>query len=219
MSKTILKLSAVALAFALSTPAVAQTIGNSPTGGNISAFGRPDSQTYGQVFSAPVNGKLLKFTFWLNGAVQQVSGAVGTWNGSLTYATGNGSPTNLFIGTPFDAVAGANTVSTGGINVVAGQNYVAYLTVFGNAGPSGTTSFQLGTPGANLGHFVWNNSSNPHGNSSWNYFFNAGNARFEAVFGAVPEPTTWAMMILGFGVIGGAMRRRKAQIRTAVRFA
>ena len=26
----------------------------------------------------------------------------------------------------------------------------------------------------------------------------------------VPEPATWAMLILGFGVIGGAMRRRKA---------
>jgi hypothetical protein len=27
---------------------------------------------------------------------------------------------------------------------------------------------------------------------------------------AIPEPTTWAMMILGFGLIGGAMRSRKA---------
>jgi hypothetical protein len=27
--------------------------------------------------------------------------------------------------------------------------------------------------------------------------------------GAVPEPTTWAMMVLGFGTIGGAMRRRQ----------
>ena len=26
--------------------------------------------------------------------------------------------------------------------------------------------------------------------------------------GVVPEPTTWALLILGFGVIGGAMRRR-----------
>lgn len=27
--------------------------------------------------------------------------------------------------------------------------------------------------------------------------------------GAVPEPSTWALLILGFGLIGGAMRRRK----------
>lgn len=29
-----------------------------------------------------------------------------------------------------------------------------------------------------------------------------------AVMAGVPEPTTWAMMIAGFGLIGGAMRRR-----------
>ena len=29
--------------------------------------------------------------------------------------------------------------------------------------------------------------------------------------GIVPEPATWAMMILGFGLIGGALRSRKAQ--------
>lgn len=29
--------------------------------------------------------------------------------------------------------------------------------------------------------------------------------------GAVPEPATWAMFILGFGVMGGAMRRRANQ--------
>lgn len=28
--------------------------------------------------------------------------------------------------------------------------------------------------------------------------------------GAVPEPATWAMMIIGFGMIGGTMRQRKA---------
>ena len=27
--------------------------------------------------------------------------------------------------------------------------------------------------------------------------------------GAVPEPSTWAMLILGFGAVGGALRRRK----------
>jgi hypothetical protein len=34
--------------------------------------------------------------------------------------------------------------------------------------------------------------------------------------GAVPEPANWALMLVGFGAIGGAMR---AQRRTAVRFA
>ena len=33
---------------------------------------------------------------------------------------------------------------------------------------------------------------------------------------SVPEPTTWAMMITGFGVIGSAMRRRTALPKAVV---
>ena len=35
------------------------------------------------------------------------------------------------------------------------------------------------------------------------------------VTGAVPEPGTWAMMLAGFGIVGGAMRRRQ---RTSISF-
>lgn len=31
--------------------------------------------------------------------------------------------------------------------------------------------------------------------------------------GAVPEPATWAMMIMGFGLMGGAMRRQRATVK------
>lgn len=34
---------------------------------------------------------------------------------------------------------------------------------------------------------------------------------------AVPEPTTWAMMLIGFGAVGFAMRRRK--VRTTISYA
>ena len=39
-----------------------------------------------------------------------------------------------------------------------------------------------------------------------------------SVSGAVPEPATWAMMMLGFGAMGFAMRRR-AQTSARIRFA
>jgi hypothetical protein len=32
---------------------------------------------------------------------------------------------------------------------------------------------------------------------------------------AVPEPSSWAMLILGFGVAGGALRRRKRLVAIA----
>ena len=41
-------------------------------------------------------------------------------------------------------------------------------------------------------------------------FFNQGvdNVSIEAVAGAVPEPASWAMMIVGFGIVGASARRR-----------
>ncbi len=39
-----------------------------------------------------------------------------------------------------------------------------------------------------------------------------------AATGAVPEPATWAMMILGMGAVGYAMRR-KSKVKTTVKFA
>ena len=51
-----------------------------------------------------------------------------------------------------------------------------------------------------------------------------GNGSFggNVTIAAVPEPTTWALFILGFGTIGAALRRRGSQVRTAkaaIRFA
>ncbi len=34
-----------------------------------------------------------------------------------------------------------------------------------------------------------------------------------AVSGAVPEPASWAMMLIGFGAVGAAVRRRKVAVR------
>ncbi|HVF94259.1 MAG TPA: DVUA0089 family protein [Sphingomonas sp.] len=48
-----------------------------------------------------------------------------------------------------------------------------------------------------------------------------GERRFTAVFGdgvtvpAVPEPATWAMMLVGFGMTGAAMRYRRRETKVA----
>ncbi|SNS18848.1 PEP-CTERM protein-sorting domain-containing protein [Sphingomonas laterariae] len=39
--------------------------------------------------------------------------------------------------------------------------------------------------------------------------------RFDGTVAAVPEPASWAMMIGGFGLVGGAMRRRHVQLSFA----
>ncbi len=37
------------------------------------------------------------------------------------------------------------------------------------------------------------------------------NIKIETISGAVPEPATWAMMIGGFGLVGGALRRQRRE--------
>jgi hypothetical protein len=41
-------------------------------------------------------------------------------------------------------------------------------------------------------------------------FDGASNLTFSAAIANVPEPATWGMMLLGFGVVGAGMRRRSA---------
>lgn len=40
-----------------------------------------------------------------------------------------------------------------------------------------------------------------------------------ATVAAVPEPATWAMMLIGFGAVGAAMRSQRRRVRTSVSFA
>lgn len=40
--------------------------------------------------------------------------------------------------------------------------------------------------------------------------------RFAAANTAVPEPSTWALLILGFGVVGASLRTRRAQVRASL---
>jgi len=54
-----------------------------------------------------------------------------------------------------------------------------------------------------------------------NYNATGSNASYGGTlnFAPVPEPMTWAMMILGFAVVGFAMRRRRSDQTTRVRYA
>ena len=65
---------------------------------------------------------------------------------------------------------------------------------------SGITSFKIYQPNSGTGDGVVFD----------NFSFSAA---------AVPEPATWAMMILGMGAVGFAMRRRNKNVSTTVRFA
>jgi len=93
--------------------------------------------------------------------------------------------------------------------------------VFWQNGTSfGYTNWNGGEPN-NLGdedafHFNWAASG------GWNDF-NVGNTHgyiveYGGFRGAIPEPSVWALLILGFGVVGGALRRNR-KVRAALAYA
>ena len=83
--------------------------------------------------------------------------------------------------------------------------------VFFTLNPSGV--FESGTL-ANLGLTAgFNNTLTVNGTNTGSTAF-AGTLTFASV-PAVPEPSTWAMMLLGFGAVGFSMRRKRPSMLQA----
>lgn len=74
--------------------------------------------------------------------------------------------------------------SSGGDATVTGQGLTSFRQLPGTCGLGGLTGEDF------CGNVIWR--------VTYNYIAYPG----------VPEPTTWAMLILGFGMVGGAMRRK-----------
>lgn len=81
----------------------------------------------------------------------------------------------------------------------------AFLTASGGTAASARSTFLNGL-GSGLAYLNVHTVTNP-----------GGEIRGQLA-GAVPEPATWAMMILGMGAVGFAMRRRKANVTTTVAY-
>ena len=61
------------------------------------------------------------------------------------------------------------------------------------------------TPGDSVSNLYVTNSNTNDGRTSTKGYI----TKFGAGVAAVPEPATWAMMLVGFGLIGGTLRRRR----------
>ncbi len=203
-------------------PASAVTISN-PVGGYSfgplggSPFtGGSQTEYIGQTFTTPITGQLTNLQFnLLSGSLPFLYSVVYEWNGT---APG----TQVWRSANVAATSGLIEFNPTGVTLTQGKTYVAFLSTAGianNTGSIGVDScFNAGctAPDANLGFAV--TGTNRSGDVTWSNNFGIYDLKFSATVTApVPEPATWAMMIGGFGAIGGTMRYRRR--KTTVSFA
>lgn len=129
--------------------------------------------------------------------------------------------------TPASTSGGVAGLTTGPYLDLAPGAVVSASSTFANT-TSNTQTAAFQVPGSHiLGFRFFNESTNavnygymttisegatgfPHTITGWAFEDSGGAITIPSVSGAVPEPATWAMMLMGFGAIGAAMRRRRA---------
>lgn len=108
--------------------------------------------------------------------------------------------------------AGAN-VPLGGSDPISGANFAYTSGTLNSAAALASPYF------SNYSHGDWCNapgSACGFGENPWNVpnTFNESLVLRALAVQGVPEPATWAMMLIGFGAVGASMRRQKALQRT-----
>lgn len=139
--------------------------------------------------------------------------------------TGGPDGGGLFLGSTFDPPAALGTITVGFANPL-GNGAGADLRIYDVANSANET-FNVFLSSDNVGYTLIGEFSATNNLVDWDSLF-AGPVSFvrltntsqsvsvdiDAIEGffrfstAVPEPSTWAMLILGFGAVGGAMRGR-----------
>jgi hypothetical protein len=200
-------LSGAALA---STPAIAASVPNGTV--SVAALYNPTVN----LNTSPANyTATFGNTFEISGSngFSSVSGLNGTMNGTLSFAATEGTTINQALANFFvfnDGRGGffnfsPTSVLTQTYSYTPGVSSSVGLYILGNV----ADAFQGFTPTPSSLSLSFNST----GGSP----YSASATLSVPPAGAVPEPASWALMIVGFGLIGGAMRRRK--VKTSVSFA
>jgi hypothetical protein len=138
-------------------PATVFTIGN---------LGLSYTPTFGEVFNVPAGGytQLNSFSFTTFGTVPELYAGVAAWTGT---GAGPALFTSPIFGGDLSSLTGI-TIYTGGLNLTAGQQYVAYFSVAGFQYDNGYyEKFELGQGVGPIGvGAAWDNSSGGSPNHS-----------------------------------------------------
>ena len=230
---TVLMSAAMALALGLAAPAQATVLIPGSTGQPTQAF--PAGTQGTMLASQTLTGSAFTFSASFNQAVYL--NTLGTLDFYYQVArTGAGSVSSeeirSFTVSSFDSFlvdAFVNGTDTDGAGAFVAVNNPALA----NGTPSGSTTSFGRSPSGNVltTEFGANGLTGTENSTTYVFRTNATNFNNQGFFGiidgstlsgrtymptaAVPEPATWAMMLVGFGAVGASMRRRR---KVAVRF-
>lgn len=220
MKNRVSRLFALALLAGLASPVQAQIIDLPPTDNAVYSvrFGRV--ATFGQTFTALTGyNRLDQFTFRFlnfdNGQNLTFRAYLYAWDGQK--ATGNALFASDLRAGSGSSGSTAFTFTTGGVSVVGGQRYVAFVNAsehFANNGPIAAMSVQASVPSYSGGQgFFLNNGSNFSAVTQTPWVMLNGDLAFTASFSnaVVPEPSSAVLVIAGLAALSlSAYRRRVA---------
>lgn len=129
--------------------------------------------------------------------------------------TPSGGTTFISLDTASNSFAGDFFQNFGG-GSQSGSDAPFFLSIFSGMTLIDTFDFDVASGTGTFFGLVSTDAFNRIELGQSNGFAVMDNIAFGAGAAAVPEPATWAFMILGFGAIGGAMRRqRKANVKVS----
>ncbi|WP_254602561.1 PEPxxWA-CTERM sorting domain-containing protein [Sphingomonas bacterium] len=143
-------------------------------------------------------------------------------SGSNIAFNGFGAPASFSSATPF-------TLNSGYFTAAFNDGLTVNVSGFIGAALTYSKVFQVNTSGPSLETFGWAGLTNVvltsvggtpragFGGSGTNFALDDLMINAPVSTGAVPEPITWTMMMIGFGAVGFAMRRQR-NVTTTVRF-
>jgi hypothetical protein len=215
-------------AIAAATPAMAATIPFNPDGSATISSGTTIGDSFTVNFDGSENGSVIPgLNSSLTLTFQGVSGNNYLFNYLLTNTSS--APTTSSAVTAFgfnidpNALLASSSV-TGTFDVVSsGQVSQGYnLEMCFKNGSNNNCSGGIGNTGVNMGDTGSGTISLAFSSLPDSVTFSDYLVRYQGVngsgsavgspVGAVPEPSTWAMMLLGFGAIGASMRRKRKPI-------
>ena len=219
MTKVFLAAAVSGLALLASTPAnAALTISYSTNGGPITQLAT-DAVTPG---SAGFTGNAGGFFFNVGATGTPITNVFDLLTQSINIQNAAGSAGTLNVFITDTGLPSLNGSLMSAFTTNTQQNVTARVTSFYSPtnAVNGGTVLQTAQFN-NIGTFTGTNALNVTGPFSttirYDLTFGAGFGNFNgtANLSAVPEPATWGMMIAGFGLVGGVMRRRKTSVAFA----